>query len=57
MVAARRFRDKIEHGFVASRVSVDGNHRVSFDQVIETMWQTGADMQTKHKETSQGAWL
>lgn len=34
----------------------DGNHRVSFDQVIETMRQTGADMQTKYKETSQRAW-
>ena len=30
----------------------DGTHRVSFDQVIETMRQTGADMQSKYKETS-----
>jgi L-serine dehydratase len=32
----------------------DGEHRVSLDQVIATMRQTGADMQTKYKETSLG---
>jgi L-serine dehydratase len=32
----------------------DGTHRISLDQVIETMRQTGADMQSKYKETSQG---
>ncbi|KAJ3226008.1 hypothetical protein HK099_005714 [Clydaea vesicula] len=32
----------------------DGYHRVSLDQVIETMRQTGIDMQSKYKETSQG---
>jgi len=32
----------------------DGTHRVSLDEVIETMRQTGADMQSKYKETSQG---
>ncbi len=32
----------------------DGVHLVSLDQVIETMRQTGADMQSKYKETSQG---
>ncbi|KAJ2358593.1 hypothetical protein GGF43_000705 [Coemansia sp. RSA 2618] len=32
----------------------DGNHRVSLDQVIETMRQTGQDMMSKYKETSQG---
>jgi L-serine dehydratase len=32
----------------------DGTHKVSLDRVIETMRQTGADMQTKYKETSQG---
>jgi L-serine dehydratase len=32
----------------------DGIHRVTLDEVIETMRQTGADMQTKYKETSQG---
>jgi len=32
----------------------DGDHFVSLDQVIETMRQTGEDMQSKYKETSQG---
>jgi len=32
----------------------DGVHHVSLDQVIETMRQTGADMQSKYKETSRG---
>lgn len=32
----------------------DGTHRVSLDQVIETMRQTGHDMMTKYKETAQG---
>ncbi len=32
----------------------DGRHHVSLDQVIETMRQTGADMQVKYKETSLG---
>ncbi|HEV7279642.1 MAG TPA: L-serine ammonia-lyase [Pirellulaceae bacterium] len=32
----------------------DGSHRVSLDKVIETMRQTGRDMQAKYKETSLG---
>lgn len=32
----------------------DGRHAVSFDTVIETMRQTGKDMLSKYKETSQG---
>ncbi|WP_456763203.1 L-serine ammonia-lyase [Bradyrhizobium sp. USDA 4011] len=32
----------------------DGEHRVSLDQVIETMRQTGADMNDKYRETSRG---
>ncbi len=32
----------------------DGVHHVSLDQVIQTMRQTGLDMQSKYKETSQG---
>lgn len=32
----------------------DGKHHVSLDSVIETMRQTGLDMQDKYKETSQG---
>jgi L-serine dehydratase len=40
----------------ASRLALrgDGQHTVSLDRVIETMRQTGADMQSKYKETSQG---
>jgi L-serine dehydratase len=41
----------------AARLAVlhgDGTHRVSLDKVIETMRQTGVDMQAKYKETSQG---
>ena len=32
----------------------DGQHRVSLDNVIETMRQTGMDMQDKYKETATG---
>ena len=32
----------------------DGTHLVSLDNVIETMRQTGLDMMTKYKETSEG---
>lgn len=32
----------------------DGSHYVSLDAVVETMRQTGADMSTKYKETSEG---
>lgn len=32
----------------------DGQHFISLDKVIKTMRQTGIDMQTKYKETSQG---
>ena len=32
----------------------DGSHKVSLDQVISTMRQTGRDMSTIYKETSQG---
>ena len=41
----------------AARLAVlhgDGTHRVSLDKVIETMRQTGVDMQAKYKETSLG---
>jgi L-serine dehydratase len=32
----------------------DGNHRVTLDDVIETMYQTGLDMHDKYKETATG---
>ncbi len=40
----------------ASRLAMrgDGTHKVSLDQVIATMRQTGADMSAIYKETSQG---
>ena len=40
----------------ASRLALrgDGGHYVSLDKVIKTMRDTGADMQTKYKETSRG---
>jgi L-serine dehydratase len=40
----------------AQRMAVrgDGKHRVSLDKVIKTMRETGADMQSRYKETSRG---
>jgi L-serine dehydratase len=40
----------------ASRLALrgDGKHVVSLDKVIKTMLETGVDMQTKYKETSEG---
>jgi L-serine dehydratase len=40
----------------ASRMAMrgDGTHKVSLDQVIATMRQTGMDMSTVYKETSRG---
>ena len=32
----------------------DGRHRISFDEVVETMYQTGKDLSHHYKETSQG---
>ena len=40
----------------ASRLALigDGQHHISLDKVIKTMWQTGKDMQSIYKETSLG---
>ena len=35
-------------------LSGTGDHIVSFDAAVETMRQTGLDLQTKYKETSKG---
>ena len=35
-------------------LSETGEHKVSLDQVIETMYRTGQDMQSRYKETSLG---
>jgi len=32
----------------------DGRHRISFDEVVETMYKTGIDLQSKYRETSTG---
>ena len=40
----------------ACRLSLNGSgvHKVSLDQVIKTMWETGKDMNSIYKETSKG---
>lgn len=40
----------------AARLAMRGNgdHKVSLDKVIKTMWDTGNDMKTKYKETARG---
>lgn len=40
----------------ASRLALheSGVHKVSLDQVIKTMYETGRDMQSRYKETSLG---
>ena len=41
----------------AAQLAVDGDPataRVSLDDVVETMWRTALDMQSKYKETSEG---
>ncbi|TMM46882.1 L-serine ammonia-lyase [Colwellia ponticola] len=40
----------------ASRLALRGNgtQKVTLDEVIKTMWETGNDMKTKYKETSRG---
>jgi len=40
----------------AARIALrgDGDHNVSLDKVIKTMRETGADMQSKYKETARG---
>ncbi|MCK5731264.1 MAG: L-serine ammonia-lyase [Draconibacterium sp.] len=32
----------------------DGRHRISFDEVVETMYKTGIDLQSQYRETSLG---
>ncbi|NLC75871.1 MAG: serine dehydratase, partial [Clostridiales bacterium] len=32
----------------------DGNHRVSFDRVVETMRKTGHDLPSLYRETAEG---
>ncbi|ORY49338.1 serine dehydratase alpha chain [Rhizoclosmatium globosum] len=53
--ASREMRCCCE-GITAAQLALngDGTHRVHLDQVIATMRQTGIDMMSKYKETSQG---
>jgi L-serine dehydratase len=32
----------------------DGRHRISFDEVVLTMYETGISLQSKYRETSLG---
>ena len=38
------------------RCTATGTHRVSLDQAIETMRQTGTDMQSKYRRPRAAAW-
>ena len=41
----------------AAALALEGNPqeaKVSLDEVIQTMWETAKDMNSKYKETSQG---
>ena len=50
--AARMMKEKGVSAIVV--LGGDGTHRVSLDEVIKTMRETGADMLTKYKETARG---
>ncbi len=44
------------HAITSAKLALmgDGNHSVTLDEVIESMYQTGKDMHPKYKETSEG---
>lgn len=48
-IAASRAIDAANYAFFS-----DASHRISFDQVIETMKRTGKDLKLEYKETSEG---
>ena len=48
-MAAQRAFDAAKYALIT-----DGEHSVSLDQVVETMKETGLDMQDKYKETAKG---
>ena len=52
----RNAMGSVKKAINAARLALrgDGSHKVSLDQVINTMRQTGVDMSTIYKETSQG---
>ena len=43
-----------DRGSVAMAILSDGHHKVSFDTVVKTMVQTGHDLPSLYRETSQG---
>jgi L-serine dehydratase len=47
--AATRAMDCADYSLLS-----DGRHRISFDEVVETMRQTGLDMNSSYRETSMG---
>jgi L-serine dehydratase len=44
----------MSHSFPTRRSSDLDHHKISFDLVVDTMYQTGKDMHQKYKETSKG---
>ncbi len=48
-IAATRAMDCADMALLSS-----GEHRISFDEVVETMYQTGKDMNSSYRETSLG---
>jgi L-serine dehydratase len=48
-IAASRAIDAANYAFFS-----DASHRISFDQVVETMKRTGIDLKIEYKETSEG---
>jgi len=48
-IAAARSLDCASYSLLS-----DGKHRITFDQVVETMGQTGRDLQAQYRETSLG---
>ena len=55
-VQIRKQFHQLGRNALASRLALreGGEHKVSLDQVIATMYRTGLDMQTKYKETALG---
>lgn len=47
--AATRAMDSAEYALLS-----DGQHRISFDEVVQTMFQTGHDLKSSYRETSTG---
>jgi L-serine dehydratase len=48
-MAAARAQDCAAYALLS-----DGKHRITFDEVVETMYQTGKDLMSSYRETSKG---